>query len=757
MTVAARPEAPPIDLRPLFAPRSMALVGASPNNDTARMLRDNTARVGGSTRHFWINPKYDRIDDEPCYPAIDALPEVPDVVIAMVGPARATSIVRDAAAAGVPAVIVPGGGVIEGGETAAQMQREVAAIALEHGMALLGPNCMGLVDLHARSAPYIDDIPADIRRGGTAAIAQSGSVANAFVNAGPRIGWSRIISCGSEVVLDVCDYLAACLDDPVTDSIILFVEGFKRPERFLALADRALAQGVPVLAVKVGRSPQAQAAAVSHSGSLAGDTRATEAAMRAAGVVLCEDLDALLEAAALVSASRRLGRRVGAGRTALVTVSTGEASLIADQAPAIGLELPAIPAEAASTIAAAMPTLTHVENPIDPWGAGDADPTYGTTLGALAGSGAYDIVGLVHDFPYAGAQSEMELALGLGNVLVDTVASRAGVLPVFVSLTSGDVPLAILDQMEAAGGIPILRGISSGLGAIPKLAWWESRHEARLRSAPVRAAWTALATNVPAYGDDRPTRNGAGPASRNATPVRGPLAVIPERESLELLRAAGVPVVAASAVEGNSARAMLEPAIAAANQLGWPVAVKLDAPGLAHKSDIGGVVLGVADQRQLAVALRGILAAGRDHDASGVVIQPMAPKGVELIVGARRDPQFGPLVLVGIGGVLAEVFDDVQVRLAPIDGPHARQMLDRLRGARLLDGVRGGRPVNKRAVGELIAALGDALIANPAWREVDLNPVIAGKDAVAVDALIVADVSRPDWDYEDPGGTSRRA
>ena len=197
---------------------------------------------------------------------------------------------------------------------------------------------------------------------------------------------------------------------------------------------------------------------------------------------------------------------------------------------------------------------------------------------------------------------------------------------------------------------------------------------------------------------------------------------------------------------------MLEPAAQAADELGWPVAVKLDAPGLAHKSDQGGVVLGVDNRKALESALRQVLAAGRGNDPDGVLIQPMATGGLELIVGARRDPQFGPLVLVGIGGVLAEVLDDVVVRLAPITPGHARDMLGELRGARLLDGARGRRGVNRTALADLITALGRVLEANPAWREVDLNPVIAGKDVVAVDALIVADPEDPDWDYEDPGG-----
>jgi len=292
----------------------------------------------------------------------------------------------------------------------------------------------------------------------------------------------------------------------------------------------------------------------------------------------------------------------------------------------------------------------------------------------------------------------------------------------------------------------VLRGAVPGVRAIPRVAWWEGRQAARARSGPVRAAWPGLAVAVPAYGYDMV------PGSSTHATMDRPSRVIPERESLELLREAGLPVVASVAVDGRDAKVMLDRAVGAAEGLGWPVAVKLDAPGLAHKTDMGGVVLGVRNRRELEAALRKVLSAGRDHDPDGVLIQPMAAAGMELIVGARRDPQFGVVVLVGIGGVLAEVFDDVVLRLAPIDGAHAEAMLDELRGARLLEGARGRRGVGRSAVGELIAGLGRALDAHPTWREVDINPVIAGRTAVAVDALIVADPEDPDWDFEDPGG-----
>ena len=369
-----------IDLRPLFAPRSIAVVGASPRSWIAETVRDNLRVMGSETRCHFVNPKYEELHGQPCYPSLDALPERPDIAVVALNPLRAASVTEAAAAAGVPAVVIPGGGVVEGGEAAAAMQAEVARIAREHGLALLGPNCMGVIDLVANSATYIGDVSPYLPRGGVAGIAQSGSVTDAFVHSGNRIGFSRIISCGSEVVLDVCDYLAYCLDDPETSSVILFVEGFKRPERFLALADRALELGKPIMAVKVGRSDQAQAAAMAHSGSLAGETRVTDAALDAAGVIRCRDLDELLETAELVEGVRRTGRRVGRGRTGVVTVSTGEASLIADLVPRTGLDLPPIPPSARAGILEALPTMGYIGNPLDPWGAADPGTAYGAAF-----------------------------------------------------------------------------------------------------------------------------------------------------------------------------------------------------------------------------------------------------------------------------------------------------------------------------------------------------------------------------------------
>src|SRR5262245_49724409 len=727
--MTAEPSARPttIDLRPVFAPRSVAVVGASPRSWIAETVRDNLRVMGSETRCHFVNPKYEELHGQSCYPSLEALPERPDIAVVALNPLRAGLVTEAAAAAGVPAVIIPGGGVVEGGEAAAAMQLEVARVAREHGIALVGPNSMGNVDLTAHSASYIGAVNPYQPRGGVAGIAQSGSVTDAFIHAGSRVGFSRIVSCGSEVVLDICDYLAYCLDDPETRSVILFVEGFKRPEKFLALADRALELGKPLALVKVGRSEQAQAAAVAHSGSLAGEARVTDAALDAAGIIRCHDLDELLETAELFEGTRRTGRGVGLGRTGVVTVSTGEASLIADLAPRTGIDLPPIPATAREAILADLPTMGYVGNPLDPWGAADSAVAYGACFRALAASDTYDVLAIVHDFPYRSLPSEVNTANEVTRQLLDATRDRSDILPVYVSLTSGEPPPETKEVLDTeGGGAPLLRGAVEAFTAIAAMARWERRRGERQLTGPWRDRWPALAADRTTYGLE------AGPPVGAVRDRR----VLSEIESTELLGAAGLPVV-------RSIRAAdPDSAVAAADELGYPVVVKVDAAGHAHKSEIGGVRVGLADAHAVREAATDLLALELPAGAfrRGVLVAEMIGGGVELIVGMERDEQFGPTVLVGLGGVLTEVLDDVALRLAPVRRAEAGEMLDGLRGAPMLHGFRGRPAVDRDAICDLIVAVGRLAADRPDIVELDLNPVIAtAAGATIVDALVVLD------------------
>jgi acyl-CoA synthetase (NDP forming) len=344
----------------------------------------------------------------------------------------------------------------------------------------------------------------------------------------------------------------------------------------------------------------------------------------------------------------------------------------------------------------------------------------------MAGSGAYDVLVLVHDFPYRSAPSEVATANDVTLQLLAATRHRPSVLPVYVSLTSGEPPpetKAVLDG--EGGGAPLLRGALESFRAIATVAGWEASRDRRLRGGPWRSGWPRLAADRTSFGADVAPPGVASPA---------PATTLAELESLAFLRSAGLHVIDAQPVADAAS------AVVAARQVDGPVALKLDAVGLAHKSELGGVVLGLRGDGPIGTAARALLEAGARAGLTvrGLLVEPMAPAGVELIVGLRRDPQFGAVVLVGLGGTLTEVLDDVAIRLAPLDLAAADAMLDDLRGARLLDGVRGRSPIDRGAVASMLVALGRLGAARPDVLEVDLNPVIAwDAGAIAVDALVV--------------------
>jgi acyl-CoA synthetase (NDP forming) len=340
----------------------------------------------------------------------------------------------------------------------------------------------------------------------------------------------------------------------------------------------------------------------------------------------------------------------------VITVSTGEASLIADQAPRTGIDLPPVPAAARDALLADLPTLGYVGNPLDPWGATEPGLGYQAAFRAFASSGVYDVLALVHDFPYRSLPSEVETALEVIAPLVATTAERPDQKPVIVSLTSGEPTPEILAAADAAGGIPVLRGGPEAFTAIAAVARWEARRERRLAEGPVRPDWPTLAIDRTVLGHDPvfdPSTLGSGATTGGHA--------LSERESLSRLAAAGLPIARFEIASDPAAAAE------AAARLGLPVVLKLDVEGLAHKSDIGGVRLGMIDLdavRTSAAELLGLELPAGSLRRGLLVMRHMA--GRELILGARRDPTFGPIVLVGVGGILAEAIDDVAIRLAPV-------------------------------------------------------------------------------------------
>jgi acyl-CoA synthetase (NDP forming) len=377
-----------------------------------------------------------------------------------------------------------------------------------------------------------------------------------------------------------------------------------------------------------------------------------------------------------------------------------------------------------------------ISNPLDPWGAGEPTFAYGTAFEAMAVSDAYDVLVLVHDFPYRSMPAEVATANEVTAALLEATRERPWLLPVYVSLTSGEPPpetKALLD--ERGGGAPLLRGASEAFRAIGALARWERRRAARAVGGPWRASWPTLASDRCAYGLDVAAQ--ASSVAALSAPARAAVRALPERESLELLRSAGLAVTPVIAVPDADA------AVEAARPLaGHAVVLKVDAEDVPHKSDLGLVRLGLRGDDAVRAAAEDLFRTAARHGVAtrGLLVEPMADGGVELIVGVRRDPSFGPCVMVGMGGVFTEILDDVVLRLAPVGPATARAMLDELRGVLLLDGTRGAPPVDRDAVAELIAGTSSLAVARADIAEIDLNPVIASVDgALAVDALVVID------------------
>ena len=408
-----------------------------------------------------------------------------------------------------------------------------------------------------------------------------------------------------------------------------------------------------------------------------------------------------------------------------MTVSTGEASLIADQAPQTGIDLPPLPDEAHAAILAALPTMGYIANPLDPWGAAEPAVAYGASFEAMAASGAYDVLAIVHDFPYRSLPSEVGTANDVAFQLLEATRDRPSILPVYVSLTSGEPPPETKELLDTkGGGAPLLRGGIEAFTAIASLARWEARRDLRRAVGPWRGGWPALAADRTSHGAD----------SEPVLPPAGHPRPLSERESLAFLGKAGIAVTESFAVRDASE------AVTVARRFGRAVALKLDAVGVVHKSEVGGVSVDLVGDDAVYMAALAMLdgARRRGLDVRGLLVQPMASRGVELILGLRRDPLFGPSILVGLGGVLTEVLDDVAIRLAPVTPRAAMSMLDDLRGRRLLDGVRGRPAIDRAAVAEMLVALGRLGADRPDVLEVDLNPVIATPSgAVAVDALVV--------------------
>jgi acetate---CoA ligase (ADP-forming) len=710
------PDAPPEpDLRPLLAPRSIAVVGASEGRGAGPIVLANLRHLGFAGEVYPVNPKYRELAGWPCYPSLGDVPGPVDSIAILLSSERILPVLEEAVGLEIPAAWVLASGFSEAGHAGAALQRELTTFARRHGLALCGPNCVGIVNFHERAGMYSVALPGSVTAGHVGAVIQSGAVCLGLINANRGVAFSTVISSGNEAVLDNSDYIAYLADDPQTRVIVAFIEGFKRPERFILAVERARAAGKPVLVVKVGRSAVGRRATAAHTGSLAGADVIHDAVFRKHGVIRLDNLDELLEAAELFL---RAPVPAGSG-VAMLTLSGGQIGLIGDTAVGLRLDFPEFDTDVRAALKAILPSYSPVANPLDAWGAGNYEETYPACLEAVGADRSTHLIAVARDSSPGIAAREIRQS----EVIVDAAArvrdASGKPVVVFANLSTGLEPS--VQARAGAVGLPLLQGTRESLRAIEALLEYGARQRRPVPPSPVSPLDPAELDRV----------------RRRLVADPGPLG---EAEAKELLLAAGIPVTP-ERLAGSAAAA-----VRCAQELGFPVAVKIHSSVIQHKTEAGGVVLALRSAPGVRRAYRDVVARAREHagDIAGrtVLVQKMAPPGaLEVIVGSIVDPEFGPTVVFGLGGVQVELTHDSVVRLAPISLEEAHEMITSIRGSALLRGFRGSAPLDVVALADVIVRISH--IAHELRNElaaVEVNPLMVlpvGQGVLAVDALAI--------------------
>ncbi len=655
-------------VRSLLFPRSLVVVGASPRNVEAV---ETVVRSGVTA--WGVNPNRDEVGGLRCFPTFADLPDTPESALLLVNHERVEQAFEDAAAAGVRAFVVPGVGA-EAGTAAAPTVARLAARAREVGASMVGPNCMGVVVPDGPMA-WIGRPPETTASGSVSVLCQSGSVADAFLSLGGRVGFRCIVSSGTEAVTDAADYLSFFAEDEGTSAVGLFLETVRRPAEFVAALERCALAGKVVVCLKVGRSEAAARAALSHTGALVGSDRAFSAVLRRYGAIEVEDFHELVETLEVLG---RGGRPRGT-RIAAISESGGECALLADQAEAAGIPFEPLPDDLAGRLRDEFPNYLAPGNPLDAWAIADESVVYPRSLELMAESGAFDILVAQADlsqFRDPGNDEWCELTL---RALAD-LRDRTGVFVAGTTVHSADPPRAF-QELARELRLPLLRGPRDAMLALARVA-----HVQPLS---------------PVHGEE-PAPDVSDLLEEGA---------LSEHRSALALERLGVPFaprrLASDPVE----------AAAAADALGYPVVVKRDGP--AHKAREGGVVLGLTSAEDVAAAAERL-------DGSVLVAQQVE-QGAEVLCGMTRDPDFGPVLAVGVGGTAVESANRVAVSVAPLDLRLAAALV-----------AEADVPDPSGVVAHTLVALSRLALAHPEIESVDVNPLIVTPErTVAVDALLV--------------------
>lgn len=683
-------------LTPLLSPRSIAVIGASDNPKRIGGMPVDLLKRAGFARIYPVNPKSAVVQGLSAYKNIEDVPEIVDLVIVAVSAEMTLDQLRRCHALGIPAAMVYASGYAETNEAGGiARQAELASFALESGMKIAGPNCMG-------NANFTDQIfttfgpsfqPGE-PAGHTALLTQSGNMCATVFRMAKRAGvtFSQIINTGNEAAVDFSDYLEHLSGDPATNAAVCYIEQLRDGDKFLAAAARFRAAGKLLSVFKVGVSEKGAAAAASHTAALAGDSAAYDAAFAQAGVARVTELAGLSDLAYL----HGFGDRIGGSNCAVLSISGAAGAILADALQLAGGDTPTLPQEIQNGLDGQIPGHAMVSNPVDLTGNIVNSNEFLTECIRLALSAdEIDVLLLYTPGSFlTGAYDQIKQAAASNSkavIVIDTYSSA--------------------DRAElAADGIAYFDDFDRAARAIAAYGKWKSADVPQPTLREPVAQW-------PVFPPDR--------------------AALSETEGKDALHAFGVPVVRDAVVK------TADEACLAAEQIGYPLVAKVVSPDVAHKTEHGLIRLNLRDAGAVVDAFEAMMAKAQSMGVriEGVTLEPMLQGGVEILAGVTRDPVFGWMLTVGMGGVWTELMKDVQHRLLPVDATGVEEMLRALKSFKLLDGYRGAPKADVAAAAAAIAALGDAVLAGgDRLREVEVNPLLVmpeGKGAVAVDALVL--------------------
>ncbi len=693
------------DLTPFFNPLGVAIVGASSNPAKLSFgIFKNLTQYGFHGNIYPVNPNANEILGLPCYPDLASVPDPLDLVVSVISGAQTPAILEACGQRGVKAVTIISGGFREVGSEGESLEKRCLEIAKHYGIRLVGPNCVGTMDLHSGlNTTFIYGVP---DTGHIGFLSQSGAICGGIVDyvRSKKVGFSNFVSLGNMADVNETDMIEYLATDPNTRVITLYLEGIQDGRRFLETA-RRVSRVKPIIVLKAGKTSAGARAVSSHTGSIAGSHSAYQAAFQQAGVIEVETVAELFN----VALAFDLQPISSGGRAAIVTNSGGPAALASDSLAANGLTLASLTAGSMQELRAHLNPSAQVSNPVDMLGG--AEPAdYGMALAQVASDPEVDVL-----IPILVPQALIKPVEVAKQILRVAETTRKPIAACFM----GDQAVAEARQVLHDGGVPMYifpDEVGYSLGAINTYGSWLQKSVSRpstfdhIDAAAARAYFASLS----------------------------PAGSLGEMQTRRLLECYGFPVV-----PGSMARSDHE-AGEIAEKIGRPVVLKIVSPDLLHKSDVGGIRLGLNGREVVEGAYRQLMAelAERVPNAhlEGAMVEAMAPKGIEVIVGMRRDANFGPVLMFGLGGTYVELFADVAFGVAPVSVDDAREMIARTKAGKLLEGFRGSSSGDLHAVVDCLCRLGQLALDFPEIAEIEINPLVVygvGQGVMALDCRAV--------------------